>query len=259
MKISVITINFNNCAGLQKTIESVVAQTYIDYEWIVVDGGSTDGSRELIEEYTNRFSYWVSEPDKGVYNAMNKGIKVAQGDYVIFMNSGDCFADSNVLQNVVGELDCDIVAGWVKEDKSGVISKPPEDFTLWPLFLQNIPHQAEFIRTRLFHEIAMYAEDLKVIADLEFNVRVALHDCTYRTINKIVAIVEPGGISSTEMALMEAEGAIIRERNLPSSVRKDYVNWIKKEKALSSPSVVWAMNEVWPLKVLRVMKKLFGK
>ena len=89
MKLSIITINYNNREGLKRTIESVVNQTFTDFEWILIDGGSTDGSKELIEQYSNRFSYWVSEPDNGIYNAMNKGLRAAKGDYLQFLNSGD--------------------------------------------------------------------------------------------------------------------------------------------------------------------------
>ena len=91
MKFSIITINYNNVEGLRNTIKSVVNQTYTDYEFIIIDGGSTDGSVEVIKEYANIITYWVSEPDKGIYNAMNKGIEVANGEYLNFMNSGDCF------------------------------------------------------------------------------------------------------------------------------------------------------------------------
>lgn len=258
MLVSIITINFNNCNGLQTTIKSIIAQTLRDFEWIVIDGGSSDGSRELIEQYSNYLSYWVSEPDKGVYDAMNKGIEVAHGDYIIFMNSGDCFASHNVLSDVVDDLDGDIIAGWVKEDKTGIVRKPPVELTLRHLFHNNIPHQAEFIRRGLFEEIAMYSEDLKVIADYEFNIRAALQDCNYKTINKIVAIVEPGGISNTEISLMNREGDVIKGRNLPRSIREDYTYWMEKEKELAFPQVLWAVNKRWPLKVLRMLYKLFG-
>lgn len=84
MKLSVITINYNNCSGLKKTIESVVNQTATQFEYIVIDGGSTDGSVDVIKEYSDKIDYWVSEPDRGIYNAMNKGIDVAKGEYCIF-------------------------------------------------------------------------------------------------------------------------------------------------------------------------------
>ena len=93
MKFSIITINYNNVEGLRNTIKSVVNQTYTDYEFIIIDGGSTDGSVEVIKEYANIITYWVSEPDKGIYNAMNKGIEVANGEYLNFMNSIFFFKD----------------------------------------------------------------------------------------------------------------------------------------------------------------------
>ena len=86
MKVSVITINYNNCDGLSRTIESVVKQSFKEYEYIVIDGGSTDGSADVIRKYADKIDYWVSESDKGIYNAMNKGIDVAKGEYCNFMN-----------------------------------------------------------------------------------------------------------------------------------------------------------------------------
>ena len=100
MKYSIITVNYNNKEGLRKTIESVVRQTYRDFEFIVIDGGSTDGSTDILKEYDEQINYWVSEKDSGIYNAMNKGIKKSIGDYLIFMNSGDCFYQNDVLETV---------------------------------------------------------------------------------------------------------------------------------------------------------------
>lgn len=97
-KISIITINYNDKIGLSKTINSVLNQSWQKFEFIVIDGGSNDGGLEVIEQFKDKIDYWVSEPDKGVYNAMNKGIKVAKGEYLIFMNSGDTFYDDQVLE-----------------------------------------------------------------------------------------------------------------------------------------------------------------
>ena len=104
MKLSIITINYNNRDGLQKTIDSVVSQTYKNFEWIIIDGGSTDGSKELIEQYQDHCAYWCSEPDKGIYNAMNKGIEKAIGDYSLFLNSGDRLHDDTVIDKIVSFL-----------------------------------------------------------------------------------------------------------------------------------------------------------
>lgn len=97
-KFSIITINYNNKEGLRKTIESVVGQSFRDFEYIIIDGGSTDGSIEVIKEYAGKVDYWVSEPDKGIYHAMNKGVLQAHGEYLNFMNSGDEFYNNGVLQ-----------------------------------------------------------------------------------------------------------------------------------------------------------------
>ena len=100
MKISIITICFNAADDLKKTIKSVRGQVFNDYEYIVVDGGSKDATSEIIKSNADVITKWVSEPDKGIYDAMNKGIKMATGDWVIMMNAGDVFADSQVLTNV---------------------------------------------------------------------------------------------------------------------------------------------------------------
>ena len=254
-KLSIITINFNNCDGLKKTINSVANQIFRDFEWIVIDGGSTDGSCELIEHNSEFFSYWVSEPDNGVYQAMNKGIVKAKGEYVVFMNSGDCFADSKVLDDVSNELDCNIVAGYVKEDVTNDTIKPPSDLTPWYILRQNIPHQAEFIKLSLFNSIALYSEDLKLLADYEFNLRAALANVSYKTLRRQIAVVEPGGMSNTRLDLLNEEGRLFRERNLPKAIIKDYSLWMNDKQLSSYPSVRWAFEKKWPIKILDYLYK----
>ncbi|HMK06596.1 MAG TPA: glycosyltransferase, partial [Flavobacterium sp.] len=97
-KISIITINYNESEGLKKTIESVISQTFRDYEFIVIDGNSSDGSKDVIAQYNDKITYALSEPDSGIYNAMNKGIRAAKGDYVFFLNSGDRFLETHTLE-----------------------------------------------------------------------------------------------------------------------------------------------------------------
>ena len=97
-KLSIITINLNNKDGLRKTIESVISQTFEDFEYILIDGASTDGSVEVISQFETRLKYWISEPDNGIYHAMNKGIKKAKGDYCLFLNSGDYLDNSTILE-----------------------------------------------------------------------------------------------------------------------------------------------------------------
>ena len=114
IKISIITINFNNCKGLVQTLDSVAQQTYNNYEHIIIDGASTDGSKSIIEQYKNKnphVTYWVSEKDEGIYNAMNKGITHAQGQYLLFLNSGD-YIEPNILEQAATSLTgTDIIYG----------------------------------------------------------------------------------------------------------------------------------------------------
>ena len=96
-KLSIITINLNNQSGLIKTIQSVISQTFKDFEWIIIDGDSTDGSKELLKKHIQHFTHCISEKDNGIYNAMNKGIKLAQGEYIYFLNSGDYLCNKDTM------------------------------------------------------------------------------------------------------------------------------------------------------------------
>ena len=259
MKVSIITINYNNDKGLSKTIKSIVSQSVRDYEWIVIDGGSSDNSISLLEQNKDRFSYWVSEKDNGIYNAMNKGIIHATGDYIIFMNSGDTFLHSKVLQEIIPLLDKDIVAGSVFLAGTKTRKMSPNELTPWWILNNNIPHQAEFIRRSLFSVIGLYAEDLSILSDLEFNLRASLKEFTYKSLNYDVATVEPGGISSTQTEKVTQEIKCIQERNLPLSVCKDYTNWRQWKFTLNYPSINWAIQQRWPLKFIKILYSILGK
>ena len=113
MKISVVTVCYNSVDTIEETMLSVLNQTYSDVEYIIIDGGSTDGTVDIIKKYADRIAYWVSEPDNSIYDAMNKGIAVATGDYINFMNSGDSFASKDSISNVLTNIkeDIDIVFG----------------------------------------------------------------------------------------------------------------------------------------------------
>jgi len=168
MKLSIITVNYNNKAGLQKTIDSVVAQTWRDFEWIIIDGGSTDGSKELIEQYQQHFAYWCSEPDKGVYNAMNKGIGRARGEYLNFMNSGDIFYSKDTLEEVFARniLNADMIYGdWVRIEKENIVlMKAPNKVSLEFFYTDNICHQAMFLKSSTMKKRS-YDETFQIYAD----------------------------------------------------------------------------------------------
>lgn len=164
MRLSIITINYNNKDGLQKTIDSVVSQIWRDFEWIVIDGGSTDGSKELIEQYQQHFAYWCSEPDKGVYNAMNKGIAKARGEYLNFMNSGDYFVCDSTLMDVFSKvLLGDIVAGPVILSNGQRLYQYQDNYVRL-LLCSSLCHQSSFFKRNLFDKYK-YREDFQIISD----------------------------------------------------------------------------------------------
>lgn len=184
MKLSRININYNNLKGLKRTYESVASQTCQDFEWIIIDGGSTDGSKEFIEERQDKFSYWCSEPDKGVYNAMNKGISKARGDYLNFMNSGDCFYDEHTLENVFSQkLIADLVYGdWIRvyPDHEEYKAAPHKGFYA-TVFFDNVCHQAMFVKANVLRNKG-YDDDMHILADWKRWIEMSLDGQTFQYI-----------------------------------------------------------------------------
>lgn len=146
--VSVITVCRNACNMLERTIQSVLNQTYKDIEYIIVDGASTDGTLELLAQHTIKISRWVSEPDKGIYDAMNKGVGLAHGEWTIFMNAGDVFANSYVLEKVFSVLEhADVIYGDVVKD--GVVKKALSPRNSHRMYFC---HQSAFVKTCLLKE-----------------------------------------------------------------------------------------------------------
>lgn len=222
MKLSVITINYNNRDGLRKTIESVVHQTCTDFEYIIIDGGSTDGSVDVIKEYAGRIDYWVSERDRGCYHAMNKGVKVAQGEYVIFMNSGDSFYTNDVIDAFVqGNPTEDVLCGDMFLSL-GCVNYVPTELTFRYFYEGNLPHQACFIKTSLQKKYP-YNENLKIVSDYEFFLRILiLENGTFRKINKIISYFDFNGISSENTGLHLREREAVQQAIFPSRILEDY-------------------------------------
>ena len=225
MLFSIVTINYNNIEGLRLTIESVVGQISDDYEFIVIDGGSTDGSVDLIRDYASKIDYWVSERDRGIYHAMNKGVAQAHGCYCIFMNSGDYFYDNSVLKQMESfHFKEEIIVGKVSVDKKDlIISPPPKDkLTLYHLYSGSIPHQASFIRTELLRKYP-YDETLKISSDWKFFVQTMIIDnCSVRFIDDTIAQYDLSGYSSDNPQLMRAEKERVLEELFPPRVMEDY-------------------------------------
>jgi glycosyltransferase involved in cell wall biosynthesis len=230
-KISIITINYNNLEGLKKTFESIFTQTFQDFEYIVIDGGSTDGSREYIEKHQYKITYWVSEKDNGVYNAMNKGIVKANGEYLNFMNSGDWFYENNTLEKVFNQInDEDIVYGNAKFLKTkGIV-----DFILPSIldfnffYKDSICHQASYIKKELFLKYGFYDESFKIVSDWKFFSKcICLYNVKVKYINDFLCNYDFTGISSNFNNYKTVE----LERN--TVFNKDFKSFINEYHKLS--------------------------
>ena len=222
MRFSVITINYNDKIGLERTINSVINQTNNDYEYIIIDGESTDGSVDVIKRHADHINYWVSEKDKGVYNAMNKGVAQAHGDYLIFMNSGDCF-HSPVALDSFKEYKEDIICGKVLKGNVQKPSGPKKStITLVDLIRGSLPHQAMFIKRELL--IAHpYDENYKIMSDWKFCLETIVYgNCTFRACDIIVADYDTSGISTNSNGLLPKERNMILQEMFPPRIIVDY-------------------------------------
>ena len=244
MRLSVITINYNNIAGLRKTIRSVLSQTFGDFEYVIVDGASTDGSAEVIEELTRGQDaipcHWSSEPDSGIYNAMNKGILRAEGDYLLFLNSGDYLVDDHVLELVFSqECTADILCArcYVSEKGKRVWTSPlvPKHITVGWLYRNGLMHQSTFIRRALFDTVGMYDESFRWLADIQFWYRALIyHDATSQPVNVITSDYNHEGLSSTIKANQAFRKEAHWQDNQPilRHVIPDYRAWKKNHEII---------------------------
>jgi len=196
--LSVITVNKDNAAGLKKTCLSVVSQTYKDFEWIIIDGGSKDDSVSIIKQYSDKVTYWTSEPDSGIYNAMNKGIKQAAGNYLLFLNSGDFILYSWTLEEAFNEIkECkqaDVYYSDAVEDTYKVIIYP-KNINLRFFIHYMINHQNVLIRRELF-ERQLYNEKYKITADWFFFIsELHQHNISFFHIKTNITVFDTNGVS----------------------------------------------------------------
>lgn len=235
MKYSIITINYNNKEGLRKTIESVIAQTFHDYEFIVIDGGSTDGSAEVLKQFDSTIDYWVSEKDNGIYNAMNKGIARAEGDYLNFMNSGDCFYDSGVLDRVSRyQSQADFIVGkdyhYNPETQKGHASIQPSRTTMIHFFVSTLDHQSTFIKRELFTDCP-YDENHRLVSDwIFFTEKIVKEGKRVQFIPDIVCRREEGGLSQQQSERNRLEINVWLHQFLPDGVYEDYATLAKLDR-----------------------------
>lgn len=176
MKISVVTVCLNAKDTIEETLLSVFNQTFKDIEFIVIDGASKDGSLDIIDKYKDKISHFVSEPDNGIYDAMNKGIKLATGDFICFLNAGDIFYNNSILEEVEKKLEqspeCKFLFGdaeYISTESSKIVTyhNIKNEFSI---IFDNICHQSIFYHKSLFEQLGLYSKDFKIYADWDFNI-----------------------------------------------------------------------------------------
>lgn len=194
MKLSIITINYNNAEGLRRTMESVLNQSCRDFEYIVIDGGSSDASKDIILSHRDRLSHWVSEPDEGIYNAMNKGILAATGEYCLFLNSGDYLYADSVIENILNMSYNEDIVSFVTINTDGKVShrkKAPENLSLYSLIDASLPHPSTLIKRSILEKMGGYDESYKIVSDWIFFIEALVFtNSSYRTIDYNLSVFD---------------------------------------------------------------------
>lgn len=258
MRLSIITINRNNAAGLEKTMQSVAAQTFKEFEYIVIDGASTDGSVEVIKKYEPQLTHlkWVSEPDTGIYNAMNKGLRMVTGDYIQILNSADCLASDDVMERMLAELEKQgnpsiLYGNMVKcfPDGRKMVDKcfAGQEITMLGMFTGTLNHDPAYIRRDLFEKYGYYDESLKIVSDWKWYLQaIILGGEKPQYVDMDVTLFDMTGISETNKELDKAERKQVLENLFPRTVLADYERFafpIEQIKRLQRHP--WACKLVW--------------
>lgn len=248
MKLSIITINYNNAKGLESTLNSVLNQSYEGIEHIIVDGASTDNSVDVIKEYVRKVEsgkwrvksvIWSSEPDRGIYDGMNRGIRKATGDYIQILNSGDLLATPDVTERMINALHsltrstlndkigAPILYGnMIKKDYSTgkIIGKSRTvEYSLRQYYSSTMNHDCCYIRRDLFDMYGLYDENLKIVSDWKWFLQaIGLGKVKPVYVNIDVTIFDCSGISETNLALRNQERRQVLEELLPQAILADY-------------------------------------
>lgn len=270
-KLSIITINYNNLEGLKKTVESVVNQTWKELEYIVIDGGSTDGSATYIESQKEYFYYWVSESDSGIYNAMNKGIKVATGEYLLFLNSGDVLYNNDVLLETKKSLllDMDIVYGdlWIVGDQGKGFRNSYPNFIDFSFLKQtSLGHPSTFIKKELFYTYGLYRTDLKIVSDWAFFIEVfCLYKVSHCKIDHIIATFYEGGLSTStvddQQHIEERKKVLIEMFDVYDASFEEFIMKFEQQKELVNQldqDIEILVTNKQLLKILNSIIRVFG-
>ena len=230
MKISIITVNFNNKIGLKKTIDSIQFQTDQNFEFIIIDGDSNDGSKDLLKKIVFERKEIVSEPDKGIFNAMNKGVQLAHGEYILFLNSGDALADKDVIHNInqcnLLNKNIDIITGDTiceKNNKFEHLWPAPDFISINTFYSGSLCHQSTFIRRQLLIKYP-YIESNRFCSDRQHFLNIFINGATYKSYHCNISRFDCSGISSSKNHEQEKQEEVRKniEETLPTVFLSDY-------------------------------------
>ena len=276
--LSIITINRNNVLGLKKTMQSVLSQTMTDFEYIVVDGASTDGGIDVIQRFAEQFGErmkWISELDKGIYDAMNKGIGMAGGEYVEFLNSGDLLASEDVVERMCNALQKNsfpsiLYGNMLKDLPNGKILRDKgfggQEMSFLGFYIGALNHSPTYISRYLFNKYGLYDESLKIVSDWKWFLKAIVFGGEKPVYTDIdVTLFDMNGISETNKALDKQERRVVLEELITPAILSDYNQWsfsIMQMKRLKRHP--WAFRLVWflergLLKMERIQRKYVRK
>lgn len=256
MKLSIVTINLNNVSGLEDTLNSVKKQNFNDFEWIVIDGGSMDGSKELIQQNTMYINHWISEKDSGIYNAMNKGSRLATGDYILYLNSGDQLYNECTLSDVFAtEHSADIMFGNIVVSDDETVSprgQKTDQFSIFSfLTCAPIPHPASFFKKDFIESMSYYDESYTIMGDIDLFFRsIFLRNCSLEYLESVITVFDGNGISSGKIDGYDINGESRKlfKKNLPRFIGFDYPEIYRQE---DLKKAIFIRNIMMKHKILR--------
>lgn len=262
MRLSIITISYNNAADLEQTIKSVIEQTWTEFEYIVIDGGSSDGSVEIIEQHQSKMAFWVSEPDRGIYHAMNKGVDKATGDYLLMLNAGDYLCDKEVLRRAFATTnhDEDLLLGDVHRTANGEIFQDshytaPLTFSFFRK--TSISHQGTFIKRSLHNTVGMYDENLRFASDWKFFLlAICKYNVSYKNLSFFVATCDCGGLTwnPKNFPAIRKEMQQVQQQYFPAFI-SDYANY----EYMQSRTIKKQFSSIWPNFKYLVKKRILKR
>lgn len=219
--ISIVTVVYNGAEFLEDTIKSVLEQKYDNVEYIIVDGGSTDGTLDIISSYSNFIDYWVSEPDSGIYDAMNKGILLSTGSILGIINSDDYYAGAECLNTVVSALNegAEVVCGAMdlisrREDETKVLERRIVKWKKLP-FGMYINHPSTFVKRHVYARMGLYDSSLRMAADYKMFLKCYVENIKFRATTDVLAVMRDGGESIRRLEITREEESIVRRSVLP--------------------------------------------